>query len=172
MRHFLHWPCRSAICASPRPRAPTTPATVKIGRGRGIGEAGSQRVDVAFVDDGETRRGGGIDSSTKGRRKVAADTASEGGPCGQLAGGLESQALRWRHVEGRITAVTGDETMLPKGARRIRTGSQNEAFFSLAASHPAVGNRGLGGQRWSSPRPQARRPMQEREGRKGDLERC
>jgi hypothetical protein len=61
MGNFLHWFCRSAVCAGPTPR-PIKPAMVETGRGRDIGEA--QHADATLSTAVETCEVG-IDSFTR-----------------------------------------------------------------------------------------------------------
>jgi hypothetical protein len=75
------------------PRVSITPATVEIGRGRGISEAASERADVAFVDGGE--HVGRWDRFVhQGSKEGSGGYGIWRRSCGQLAGDLESQALR------------------------------------------------------------------------------
>ena len=108
MLHFLHQPCRSAICAEAKPLTPQKPATVEIGRGQSIGEAVSQWVDAAFAHhNGDVGRWDGL--VHKGQRKIVMKLYLRPSR-EQVAGGLEArQSRRGIFLTGRVGSFCGDQ---------------------------------------------------------------
>jgi hypothetical protein len=145
-------------------RVPTKLAMVEIGRGRGIGEQTSQRADTAFVGHGGDV-GRWDELVHRARRKVAVVRHSRPSR-EQIAGDLESQALRRRHFEGRPAARTVDETtLLRRPADKSRQSRRGIFLTSRVVSFCA--EQGPGREEWSSPRPEARRPCRRGKGREG-----